>query len=301
MAFRLEKNESLADGIKRVGIERLESAASELKKEEDKEKSIHSTRKKFKEIRALLRLIRDPIGEERYQDENAFFRDAGREFAGLRDNTVILEMLEALQTHVREESLKEGFQHIITSFAADQEQQLHRLTEEEGLMKKMYQWVQEGKDHILNWPIEGDHFDLIRAGMQRVYKRGYQAINQAYQAPSIDNFHELRKRTKYLWLQTAFLCNLWPEILEAYANQYHLLSDILGNDHDMGLVIESVENDKLPIPSGDMKKTIQKTAEAERKKLEGQAYPVLLKAYAEKPSSFIQRISTIWHAWKKYS
>ena len=300
MAFRIRKNETLEKGIKRVGIERLQMAMDQLENNDNKESAIHSTRKKFKEIRALLRLIRDHVGKEFYRRENMFFRDSGREFAELRDNTVILEKLAPMERKIDEPQQIEDFRNFLDAFGSEKDHKLHRLTEEEGLMDTMKRLVNQGIDRVKNWPVEQDHFDIIQPGIHRVFKRGLKARKLAYSSPSIDNFHELRKRVKYLWLQTAFLSNAWPEILEPLADQLHLLSDWLGEDHDYGLVIVGFENGKLQIDSPVLQQKLLDIAQAERKKLEDQAYPLLLKVYAEDPPQFVKRIHAIWLAWRQH-
>jgi hypothetical protein len=72
-----------------------------------------------------------------------------------------------------------------------------------------------------------------------VYKRGRNRLFDAYAAPSPDNFHEWRKRTKYLWYHVRILRPLWPAVLEELANEIHELSNLLGLDHDLAVFHEN--------------------------------------------------------------
>ncbi|NIS31707.1 MAG: CHAD domain-containing protein, partial [Actinobacteria bacterium] len=50
---------------------------------------IHDARKKLKRLRALLRLVRDDIGDSAYHNENVVLRDTARTLAGMRDAGVL--------------------------------------------------------------------------------------------------------------------------------------------------------------------------------------------------------------------
>ena len=68
----------------------------------DKE-AIHDTRKALKRLRALVRLLRAELGEQRYKREHAILRDAARRLAGARDAEVMVGTLDALlERHPRE-------------------------------------------------------------------------------------------------------------------------------------------------------------------------------------------------------
>ena len=65
MSYRLELNESLPDGIKRIVKEQIDQALEQLRESpEGRNEAVHDARKRFKKIRAVLRLVRDEIGEK---------------------------------------------------------------------------------------------------------------------------------------------------------------------------------------------------------------------------------------------
>ncbi len=76
MGFRLQHQESVAQGVKRIAQEQLSSAVAEIQNEElDRHEAVHQIRKRFKKIRGLIRLVR-PVFQKTYQKENVIFRDA---------------------------------------------------------------------------------------------------------------------------------------------------------------------------------------------------------------------------------
>src|SRR6476661_2633971 len=58
--------------------------------------SIHEVRKRLKETRAILRLIRDEIGDRPFDLDNRRLRDAGRVLSAVRDAHVLIDTLATL-------------------------------------------------------------------------------------------------------------------------------------------------------------------------------------------------------------
>src|SRR5438128_1545277 len=97
MSYRLEENESLGDGIKRIAIEQLDGAIERLAQPmDDGIEAVHTARKGCKKVRALLRLMREEIGDEIYHRESNLLRDVARCLADARDADSALEALEKL-------------------------------------------------------------------------------------------------------------------------------------------------------------------------------------------------------------
>ena len=57
---------------------------------------MHDARKCFNKIPAVLRLVRDEIGEDSFERENISFRDAGRRLAPVRESAVLVQTFARL-------------------------------------------------------------------------------------------------------------------------------------------------------------------------------------------------------------
>jgi len=98
MAFRLKPDESVAKGIRRLARNQIDKALDGLTglSEAEPEEVVHDARKRFKRVRALLRLARCGLGRSLYDREDNRFRDAGRPLSEVRDAGVLVETFDQL-------------------------------------------------------------------------------------------------------------------------------------------------------------------------------------------------------------
>ncbi len=103
--YRLRRDETAPEGVRRVAHGRVESALIQLRRESERDlpAAVHAARKDLKKLRSLLRLVRADLGRKRYRAENARYREAGRLLASSRDAEVKLQTLTALRRHYRDE------------------------------------------------------------------------------------------------------------------------------------------------------------------------------------------------------
>jgi len=115
ISYRLEPHEPLATGLKRIVHEQIDRALEQLAEApEGRDEGVHDARKRFKKIRAVLRLVRDEIGQEVYQPENVFYRDAGRRLSDVRDSFVMIETLAGLTDYYGDPLAAEAYAHVRT-------------------------------------------------------------------------------------------------------------------------------------------------------------------------------------------
>src|SRR5882757_9495852 len=97
--YRLKRQESAAEGLRRVARGRTAKAAERLREAGggDLADSIHGARKDLKKLRAALRLVRGELGMKTFRAENGSYREAGRLLSASRDAEVKLETLKALE------------------------------------------------------------------------------------------------------------------------------------------------------------------------------------------------------------
>lgn len=298
MSYRLEPHEPLAEGIKRIALEQIEQALTQLTEQPDGlDEAVHDARKRFKKVRAVLRLVRDEIGPEIYHRENIAFRDAGRRISAVRDSAVLIETLDYLAQRANGQLDPATVIKLRHRFTYAHKYLSTHVLENESTLAIVIDRVKQARARVDSWPIAQDDFSAIDKGLRRVYKRGRKRLVDAYDSPSPANFHEWRKRTKYLWYHTRILKPLWPDILDELADQVHDLSDLLGLDHD--LAVFQAKLDELPEIAEDREKhDLAALVKQERAGLQHAAHPLGARIYVEKPKAFVKRFAGYWDVWQ---
>ena len=299
MTYRLKPNESLSTGIKRIATEQIEKAIEELSAIDELgiDEAIHQARKRLKKTRAVVRLVRDSLGSETYKQENACFRDLGRNLASLRDAKVQIETLDDLTAHFADKITPEMFTDMRRELRVDYRREYQRVLDE-GVIVSVKNQLKDAKTEINDWTIESDNWSAIDKSLKRVYKRGYKGLHRAISEPTAENFHEWRKRVKYLRYQLRILRPIWSGIMKEWIEQTHDLSDYLGEDHDLAVLQEFVLSQPKRFDRDNTLKTL--TALGDRRRAELQSAAILLgkRIYTEKPKDFVDRMRNYWHIWQ---
>jgi CHAD domain-containing protein len=155
--------------------------------------------------------------------------------------------------------------------------------------------LESARPRVTDWPIGDDGFSALRQGLKRIYKQGRTSMAQAQVEPSVENFHEWRKRVKYLWYQVRLLKPIWPPMLKELADELERLADYLSDDHDLAILRQTV----LQQPSEDRTQleVLVALIDQRRGELEVEARRLGERIYLEKPNAFVRRFEVYWQAW----
>lgn len=295
MTYRLQTDESVDEGVRRIAEELAADAQDHLAVDDPAEipEAIHETRKLCKKARGLARLVR-PALEDDYSRTNRLFRDAARELGPIRDPQAMSGTFEELAAvpGLLDESVAKKTGDQLAQRADDATRRI--LEDESERISHASALIDEARSLTVGWDLPNE-FEPIRGGVAKTYKRGRKRLAEAQQERGADVFHEWRKRVKYLWYQTRLLRNSAPSILRPLAKRLHDLSDALGDSHD--LVVLGPVVDELDLEEAEI--TAVKTASAGvRTNLEDRALSLASRLYAEEPNAFVHRLSLYWEAWQ---
>ena len=299
MSYVLEPEEPLNAGIKRIVREQIDHALEQLiAAPEGQEEAVHDSRKRFKKVRAALRLVRDEIGEEIYQSENVCYRDAGRRLSDLRNSYVMIKTLDDITKRYLNDLHSTPSVKLREKLMAEYEALKCRMLDHDEAMADVTATIRKARQRVETWPIKDNDFSALSAGLKRVYKRGRQGLANAYTNPKAENFHEWRKRVKYLWYHIRLLENLWPNFLDELADQIHDLADYLGDDHDLAeLRCVLLDRPDLFNRENDMEILIG-VMNQRQTELKRVARRLGERIYVEKPKTFVKRIGKYWQLWQ---
>jgi CHAD domain-containing protein len=280
--YRFESGEPLPEAIARVARGRIDDAIDELSgsTESSSEEAVHNARKDLKKLRALLRLVRGELGKSVYRRENASFRDAAAALAGLRDADVMLVTLEKLEL---DEALSGPLRQALEA---------HRLRTGGGGREQAggeaIEILSEARARIVDWPLEDDSFAALEPGLRRMYRGGRRGWRAMQKEPTVEGLHQWRKRVKELWYDHELLRPLWKPVMKAVGDEAHELSDLLGDDHDLAVLLDWARDHADPPPE------LVEAVETRRRDLQEQALELGARLYADRPKVFIRRLERLY-------
>jgi CHAD domain-containing protein len=290
-SYRLRGDETVPKGIARIARGRIDHAIEELegKTDSSSEKAVHEARKDMKKLRAVVRLVRDEIGKDVYRRENACFRDAGRELAGVRDADVMLATLADLEERYADELGPRATGPLRQALEA------HRIRTAAGARgpaaAQVIDVLTTARRRVGRWPLDEDSFDAVAGGLRRVYRRGRRGFRAARAEPTTESLHEWRKRVKDLWYHLTILRDSWQPVMEALADEAHAASERLGDDHDLAVLLAWAEEH-----TPESAAALAPLVERRRAELQADAFAISARLYAEKPSAFVRRLERWWDA-----
>ncbi len=299
MGYQLEIHESAAEGIRRIVWEEIDYAIANLQHPTDRDKAIHETRKCFKKIRAVIRLVRDELGKRIYKAENYFYRDLGRTLSPMRDSAVLIESLEKLKKHFGERFPADFFNHAKDQLTAMHHERTQQELEGTHLFEKVIVELEKGRARITEWPIRHKGFSPFCGGLHRIYQRGKKRMRDADKETTDETLHEWRKRVKDMWYAVCLFQPSWNEILKPYAEKLHDLSDLLGDDHDLGRLKVFLSEHPDVCMNDDAKELLVALIKQDRTIIQSSIWPLGGRIFTEKPEAFLIRIRGYWEIWKK--
>lgn len=295
MTFKILTNEEINSAIKRIGIELLDDSITRFKKIHlHFDDSIHETRKNFKKLRAILRLVRFELGHDLYKKENVLFRDTGRIISGIRDAAVMVETTDYLRKKYSKEISREDFKQLRKNLSLSARRVRAQFKKNEELIEAIIKILSKHRDEIRKWPLRKKSFKQLVPGIQLVYERGQNALAAAKRNPSAENFHEWRKRAKYLWYHTRILEDAWPEYMNILSNKLSELSDVLGLEHDVSELRNLLLKETSLFEDKEVQSKLFNFIGQERLYLQAEARSIAPYIYCESSDNFTSRLEAYW-------
>lgn len=296
MAFRFRSTEAVPAGIRRIVCERIDDAAAQLQRSgDDHAEGVHQARKRFKEIRAVLRLVRFDLGE-RYAVENRWYRDTARALAEARDAQAAIETWDKL----RERFPKQLKSQSMTRVRGRLEQRFAGIAAAGGddASADVLAGLGAARERVGRWPLHNDNFTALADGAKRAYARGRGGQREARSSDDHELFHEWRKRVKDLWYHTTLLRRAWDDVMSARKRQLKMLSDALGDDHDLVVFGQLMRDEPELFGNEGQRARLSELVDTRQRALRGDAHELGALLYAEKPGAYVRRIEAYWQVWR---
>jgi CHAD domain-containing protein len=294
MSFRLTLSGDLDDDVKRIAREQVDRVL-EAVQDSNGGRGVHDARKRLKMLRALIRLVRDPLGPARYAVETRSYRAAGRRLSAIRDADVLLSTLKALRKDLGREH-EGAIRSIRTHLTRQRSEHRSSLTETAAFVRTT---LRDARARIDRWALESLSMGDLLDGFSASYERGRRAFHAAVADPKDERMHEWRKRAKDFWYHLRLLREAWPGMTDGWTAEAHRLADLIGDDHDLAVLMQSITNlpeDTALVSNLDQ---VRSAIRHRRDQLQQQASVLGWRLYAEKPRAMRRRMRAYIRAWER--
>ena len=329
MRFELQPSERPEDGLRRLAKALIDDAIAQVEDPDaESEDAVHEARKDMKKLRGLLRLVR-PAAPDLYKAENRYFRDAAAHLAVVRDADAALETFDSVLERARMTMSVEGAAPVgaeadassllddtepielasVRARLVDYRDEAHAgAGDVQQRLDEFRARMLEARKRIPEWRLretdasEND-FRLLGPGLKKTYKRGRKAMGRAYDEPSVEAFHDWRKRTKYLRYQLRLLRPGWPKLLKAQDRAVKELQSLLGDDHDLAVLEGLLNRLRKDAPASGAEYEAERVLRAEMRRqsdlLRQRARGLGEMVYAERPKGLKRRLGAYWRQAKR--
>ena len=297
MAYRFKLDEPLDKGVRRVAREQIARARRELHCNSGDiiaASGVHESRKAIKRLRALLRFVKPEIGGKAFAARNAGLRDIAAALSSARDQSILDETIAKLEARF-------GDQGVVNLTPLRRRLVELRASIREPLDASRVQSIQDmisregrGLDTL---EFKRGGFEILAEGLEQSYAKGRTAFAKACKKPSDDRVHDLRKGVQWHWRQMALISRAWSPYFEVRVAAARELSQILGDDHDLAVLVHFAKSEAAAV--GSASGAIVKMARARQQELRDEAQPLATRLFAESPEDFVRRIACYWEAGRK--
>ena len=280
MGYHIEKGESLATAFGRIAAEEIDLAMAQSRRLHRGE-AVHNARKALKRLRALLRSLRVAFPKKLFRAENRHIAATCRRISPLRDVHVQLRTLGKLKA-----AASPAGDHIRRQLLRQQSSFIRRIP---ALRKTVRALLEVSRQSLASWPLRKATAEDLASGLKRIYKQGREAFKTARKSPTPGHLHAWRKKTKSLGYGLEMIKNLGSGELSKMIRCSDILTEALGDDQDLFMVLCALDKEHRSNPASDFDRLANRIS-LKRAKRQKRAFKLGEKVYGEKPGGFEKRL-----------
>lgn len=293
MTYRFKLNETVAGGACRIALEQIDIAETRLASREDVAAAIHDARRCLKRLRALLRLLRPALADTIYRRESNRIAGIGRLLANARDQHVMQQTLAKMESSSdifpRSVSLK-----LAKRMANGSGTKSARGGAQE--RKQALEGLDQARKFFARLERRQVEFEHIAEGVERSYRRARRTFRDAYATPTDEAFHEWRKAVQQHWRHMQLISRAWPNVLGGRAGEAKELSRLLGDDHDIHVLLAFAADRGAAVLDADELAALTATGRAMQDDLRALAKPRGTRLFAEPAGELRESMELYWAA-----
>ena len=295
MAYRLQRTESVADGLRRLARKELRSARVRLHRAHPPSvEAVHDARKRVKKIRAIVRVI-DSDGGRGLDGSARRLRSVNRTLSTLRDAAVMLETLSTLRDKYPQVLNEHTFARVRRRLMAHVDEVTAAAGD--GAWKRVDRKLRALRKQAKRWRLAHGGFGALAPGIRHTHRRGRTAMARALERERAADFHEWRQEMKTLWYELRLVEGSAPQVRRD-ARALHRAETWLGDDHNMAVLCDELARDRSLHGQIDLQR-LQCAADAYQRHLREKATALVRGIYDVTSGAYVRRIRRSWREWRR--
>jgi CHAD domain-containing protein len=291
MSYEIKTHGAFGRELQRVARDELDRALDVLQfiDRDTVATAPHEVRKRLKKLRALLLLLREPLGKKRYREEDAILRELGGALATLRDAQALLKTLHKLQRRF----FPSKPPAVLRAMRRELERHERRCATEfldSLVLDQSIAAIHAALDRVADWPVESYGWKQLRRAVKCSYRRSREAYARAHDSPDEKRLHRWRKRVKNLWFHLRLLRRICPALMEELAQDYEVLGEFLGDDHDLVILRDTLVERRAALADDAALETFLELLELRREELLDAAFDLGERLHADAPAVFAREL-----------
>jgi CHAD domain-containing protein len=293
VAFRLKTGEAVSSDIRRIVLQQLDRANSELTSIGDPEsdQAIHDARRRVKKIRAIIRLVRPVLNKAHRADPE--LRRVSKMLAPVADGQGVIDTLSLLLKRYRRELPRKTAAAIRTDLI-DRSRQIDSKASKQGVLEKAQMTLRAERRRVKHWRLRAEGFRALAPGLKDSVRRARLAMMTAWLHPTAQHHHTWRRHVKNHWFHVRLLSGRCGYRLQPYQRQLEALDGILGEYHNLVLLHEVLVSDST-LAQREVARCLR-IVQRYQSELRRQAQVLGIRIYSEKPRRFVRRVRELWDA-----
>jgi CHAD domain-containing protein len=292
MGYRLDPAMPMSETLRSVALAELEVAHGSLAAPPDPHKGVHNARKCFKRLRSLLLLAHPGMPEPVFRNLTARVAGIGKRLAATRDAQALLDAVDKLEQNT-ESGAGEGPMQSVRGWLHKRRQVAEQRLEQTGGSEAMRNLL-ELRPAFAGLAVYPDDFTPLAKGLKRCYRDARYHFKAAIEGDDAEELHEWRKGVQHHWRHMQLLTPCWPSELSARAEAARSLSQLLGDDHDIAMLMHLISTPTMTFGSPEDTAAFVKRCRRRHKALRKEAKIKGERLFVEKPGPFVGRIHAYW-------
>ncbi len=236
-------SEPLAVLLQSFAQQQTEGAVRLMSSKRPGNDAVHQIRKTCKRVRALIVLLREPLGRGHADELENLFRLGGRTLGTLRESAVRLQTLDGLEArHPAQTEALRGVRHLL-ALRSDNSTAPETVTTSRSYLKA----AQEAIASLALPPLDPA---MLERALTASYRRTRHALHGVDDA-NAESVHAWRKKLRRHTDQCKLLAPLWPALTGKRRRTLQKVNDALGDHHDLDDLRNQIARSKADLKGRD--------------------------------------------------